>query len=46
MIRRLANAALGFGLGVFTMPVILLAWPFAAAWWVWNETEENEKDNP
>lgn len=45
MTRKLLNAFLGLGLGVFTLPVILVAWPFVAAMWMWNETEENEKEN-
>lgn len=45
MIRKLLNSVLGFGLGIFTLPVILVAWPFAAAWWMWQESEENEKEN-
>lgn len=45
MIRKLLNYVLGFGLGIFTLPVILVAWPFAAARWMWQESEENEKEN-
>ena len=41
MTRKLANAILGFGLGIFTLPLILIAWPFAAVWWMWNETDDN-----
>jgi len=41
MTRRLLNAALGLGLGIFTLPLILVAWPFVAAWWMWQETDDN-----
>ena len=41
MTRKFANAALGFGLGIFTLPLILVAWPFVAAWWMWQETDDN-----
>lgn len=43
MTRRLLNSALGFCLGIFTLPVILVAWPFAAAWFMWNETDGDEE---
>lgn len=45
MTRKLLNAALGFGLGIFTLPLILVAWPFAAAWWMWQETDADYKDS-
>lgn len=32
-VRRLTNAALGFALGIFTAPIVFLAW------YVWNESE-------
>lgn len=41
MTRKLLNAALGLALGIFTLPLITVAWPFAAAWWMWQETEDN-----
>lgn len=37
MTRKLLNAALGLGLGIFTLPLILVAWPFAAARFMWND---------
>jgi hypothetical protein len=39
--RRLLNAALGGALGVITAPLALIAWPAFAAWFMWNETEED-----
>lgn len=41
MTRKLLNAALGFGIGVFTLPIILVAWPFEAARWMWHESDDN-----
>ena len=45
MMRKLLNAALGFGIGIFTLPLILAEWPFIAAR-LWNDTEERKEENP
>lgn len=41
MKRKLFNAALGFAAGVFTAPLAMVAWPFALASFLYNETEED-----
>ena len=38
------NALLGLALGVCTWPLALVAWPLFLAWFLWNETEEDETD--
>ena len=40
MTRRLLNAALGFIIGVITIPVAAVLYPFAFAWWMWNEADD------
>lgn len=40
--KRLLNAALGFALGIVTAPLLAVAWPFVAAWFMWNESEGYE----
>lgn len=37
--KRLATTLLGFALGIFTAPIVFLAWPFFLAWYVFNESE-------
>ena len=39
MIRKLVNAVAAFAATAVVSPFIALASPFAAAWWIWNETE-------
>lgn len=41
MTRRILNAALGLGLGLFTLPLALISWPFFCAWFMWCETDED-----
>ena len=43
--RKLANALLGFAVGIFTLPLAAAAWPFVAAWFMWHETDENQGEN-
>ena len=40
--RKLLNAAIGFAVGIFTLPLAIFAWPVLAAWFFWNETDEEE----
>lgn len=40
MIRKLANSLAAFVATGFVCPVIAVVTPFLAAWWVWNETDE------
>lgn len=39
MIRKIANALAAFVAVVLISPLVAVAAPFAAAWWIWNETE-------
>ena len=41
MTHRLLYAAAGFVAGIFTAPIAILAWPFAFAWVMWNETDDD-----
>lgn len=40
--RKIANAALGLAVGIFTLPLAIAAWPILFAWLAWNETDEEE----
>lgn len=40
MIRKLVNAIAAFAATAVVCPFIAVAAPFAAAWWIFNETEE------
>ena len=40
--RRIAYAAAGFAAGLFTAPFAAIVWPFAAAWFFFNEAEEED----
>ena len=40
MIRKLANALAAFVAVAIIAPLVAVAAPFAAAWWIYNETEE------
>ena len=40
MIRKIANALAAFVAVALVSPLVALAAPFAAAWWIFNETEE------
>ena len=40
------NALLGLALGVCTLPLALVAWPLFLAWFLWNETDEDEAAPP
>lgn len=44
MTRLICNAAIGFAVGIFTMTLAAAAWPFVAAWFMWNETDEDGED--
>ena len=37
--RKWRNAMLAFALGLATLPLFGLVWPFLFAAWVWQETE-------
>ena len=39
MIRKIANALAAFVAVALISPLVAVAAPFAAAWWIWNETE-------
>lgn len=39
MIRKLVNALAAFVAVALVSPLVALAAPFAAAWWIWNEAE-------
>ena len=40
MIRKIANALAAFVAVALVSPLVAVAAPFAAAWWIFNETEE------
>jgi hypothetical protein len=44
MTRKIANAALGLAAGIFTLPLAIFAWPIIAAWFAWNETDDEEEE--
>ena len=39
MIRKIANALAAFVAVALVSPLVAVAAPFAAAWWIWNEIE-------
>ena len=39
--RKTLNALLGFAAGIVTLPLAIFAWPILAAWFFWNETDED-----
>ena len=44
MTRRICNAVIGFAVVIFTLPLATAAWPFAAAWFMWHETDEDGEE--
>lgn len=38
--QKLLNALLGFAAGIVTLPIAIFAWPILAAWFMWNETDD------
>ena len=40
--KRIFNAALGLAAGIVTAPLAVVAWPFAVAIFMYNETDEEE----
>lgn len=44
--QKRINALLGLALGVCTWPLALVAWPLFLAWFLWNETDEDEAAPP
>ena len=40
------NALLGLALGICIWPLALVAWPLFLAWFLWNETDEDEGTPP
>ena len=43
MMRRIANAILGFVAGIVSIPLVALIWPMFAAWYMFNETDGDGK---
>ena len=41
MIRKLVNAAAAFAATAVVSPLVAVAAPFLAAWWIYNETDED-----
>lgn len=39
MTRKIANALAAFVAVAIVSPLVAVAAPFAAAWWIWNETD-------
>lgn len=39
--RRTVLAAFGMVAGIVTAPLVAVLWPFAFAWWLWNEADED-----
>ena len=44
--QKRINALLGLALGICTWPLALVAWPLFLAWFLWNETDEDEGTPP
>jgi hypothetical protein len=40
--KRLLNTLLGLAAGIVTAPLVAVAWPFVAAWFMFNESEGYE----
>lgn len=40
-IRKMANAIIGFAAGLITLPLAMFAWPIFAAWFFWDETDDD-----
>ena len=40
--RRTVLAAFGMVAGIVTAPLVAVLWPFASAWWLWNEADEDD----
>ena len=43
MTRRIFAALVGLVAGAVTAPLAAVAWPFALAWFMFNEVEEEEE---
>lgn len=41
-LRKSAIAAFGLVAGIVTSPLVAVLWPFAFAWWLWNEADEDD----
>ena len=41
--RKLLNAALGLAAGIVTLPIAIFAWPILAAWFAWDETDDDDE---
>ncbi len=39
--RKLLNATLGLAAGIVTLPLAIFAWPILAAWFMYNETDDD-----
>ncbi|MBQ1428723.1 MAG: hypothetical protein IIZ06_03560 [Kiritimatiellae bacterium] len=40
--RRTVLAAFGLVAGIVTAPLVAVLWPFAFAWLLWNEADEDD----
>lgn len=43
--RKFANALIGLGLGIVTLPLAIIMWPAICMWFFWHETDDNANDN-
>jgi hypothetical protein len=41
-LRKPAVAAFGLVAGIVTAPLVAVLWPFAFAWWLWHEADEDD----
>ena len=41
-LRRTVLATFGLVAGIVTAPIVAVAWPFAFAWWIWNEADGDD----
>lgn len=41
MIRKLVNAVAAFAATAVVLPLVAVVAPFLAAWWIYNETDED-----
>lgn len=43
-VRNSAVVVFGLVAGFITAPLVAVLWPFAFAWWLWNETDGADDD--
>lgn len=41
-VGKSAVAAFGMVAGIVTAPLVAVLWPFAFAWWLWHEADEDD----